>query len=131
MKKLAKILVYIILLFMLCSATVATGNSPVDARNEQLMRFAQVAREAEYLQSYSDKYPSSQVIEDKQGYLWGLGGVGDKTLYRFNGREWQDMNRLFQKNDKSVETVQVSLINDDIIQYILTFSVFEAECGCG
>lgn len=115
MKTLAKIFVYIILLFMLCSATGATGNSPVDAQNEQLERLAQVTREAEYLQSYSDKYPSSQVIEDKQGYLWGLGGVGDKTLYRFNGREWQDMNRFFKKNDKRVEKAQVSLINDDIL----------------
>lgn len=117
MKKLANILFYTILLVLPCSTTVfvTTGSLREDARNEQLMRYAQVAREAEYLQSFSDNYPNSQVFEDKQGYLWGLGGVGGRTLYRFNGREWQNMNSLFKKNDQSVEKALASLKNDDIL----------------
>ncbi|MDD3097134.1 MAG: SpoIIE family protein phosphatase [Candidatus Cloacimonetes bacterium] len=60
--------------------------------------YLKVVKESEHLKSYlfTEGAPESEIFLDSTGYLWGLKGI---SLYRFNGREWQNMDRFLEAED--------------------------------
>jgi serine phosphatase RsbU (regulator of sigma subunit) len=88
MKQLAKLLLYVCLFVILCSA----------GYDKKLEDYLEVAQSSENLKSYlyTEGAPEGTVQEDSDGYLWSLKG---KILYRFNGLEWQNMDRFLGRVD--------------------------------
>jgi len=92
-----------------------SGNASASKANEVLQNYARAVRASEHLISFTGDMPRLFICEDKEGYLWGLGGVSDRTLYRFNGYEWLDMSRFLKKSDQTESKRLISLPSKEII----------------